>query len=175
MLDFQHTTGWELGRSRNFFYEKTTMIRSDDDLIRLLNNLIEACIDAEEGLELAAENTKDFELRAFLADGSRLRTTMANDLQNLVRSLGFDPATKGTTTGMLHRQWVILKQAFIGKSDFSILADCRRAEESVVNEYRSTLEKSLPSEPETLVRRQFAVIVATCERLKSLERSLANP
>ena len=149
------------------------MASIDHDLTATLNGLIEACIDAEEGFELAAGNVSDFELRALLSDCSRLRGTMADDLQNLVQSLGEDPATKVTVTGALHRRWMTLKKAFSGQPDISILADCRRGEEAVVDEFRAALEKCLPPEPDALVRRQFSVIVATCERLKSLEKSLS--
>ena len=150
------------------------MVWAKDKLVAQLNRLTEVCIDAEEGYQQAAEQIEDFELTALLADCARGRTAMADELQNMVQALGGDPVIRGTASGRLRRKWLRVKKTLAKQSNVSILCDCRQGEEVVAEEFRRALEQPLPAEQDAVVRRQFSTIVATCERLKSLEQSLKS-
>jgi uncharacterized protein (TIGR02284 family) len=144
------------------------------EIVALLNRLIQACFDAQEGFGHAAQLVQDFELRALFNDAAQLRSVMAEDLVSLVRGLDGDPIAEGAAVGNLRRGWMALKMTFAEQPDVAVLADCRRGEESTVEIFRQVLEESLPPEANALVRRQFSVVVATCERLKSLEKALST-
>ena len=148
------------------------MVWAKDKLVARLNQLTEVCIDAEEGFQEAAEQIQDFELTALLGDCARLRTAMADELQDMVQALGGNPVGRGTATGQLRRKWLRVKNTLAKQTTVSILCDCRRGEEVAAAEFRRAVEQTLPAEQDAVVRRHFSAIVATCERLKSLEQSL---
>lgn len=148
--------------------------RHAEEVVASLNRLIQACVDAQRGFDAAAESVQDFELRALFHDAAQLRAVMAEDLCSLVRGLHGDAIPEGTVAGNLQQGWTAIKKRLSAKPDLTVLSDCRRGEESTVETYRQVLEGSLPPEPDVLVRRQFSVIVATCERLKSLEKALGQ-
>ena len=157
------------------------MNSSTDELASVVSSLVITCKNAQEGFELAAERVRDFELRAFLGDCGRLRGDMIDDLKVAQRELGMesdtdvdagsDVASAADGSDGSGHPWMESQAVIADGDDCQMLTQCRRGEELAVAEYRDGIERGLPAELESLVRRQFAVIVATCERLRSLEKN----
>jgi hypothetical protein len=123
------------------------------------------CNKAQARFETAARHASDIELRAFLDDCARLRGEMVEDLC-LAMS---EPHVAASTPNLNNAKEPTTESPGRSNRDFQVLKECRLGEEGDVKEFRGALEYGLPQEVTPLVRRQFAVIVATCERLRSLE------
>ena len=150
-------------------------MNATDELVTVVNSLIMTCRNAQEGFRLAADRVQDFELRAFLGDCAHLRGDMTDDLRVAQRELEIELPTDSDlvvheSSGTGH-PWMESQAVIADGDDCQMLTQCRRGEESAVVEYRDAIEHGLPVELTALVRRQFAVIVATCERLRSLEKN----
>ena len=140
-----------------------------EQAVSTLNNLIRTCIDAQEGFHAASEALQEPSLRTLFRDYSRQRAQLTDELQIEVRRLGGDPATGGSIAGALHRGWLVVKSAFAGKNDSSIIAECERGEDEAVERYLEAMSSSLPAAAMQIVSRQYEVIRATHDRVHELE------
>src|SRR5437868_95738 len=106
----------------------TPATASTDDTISTLNGLIQTCKDGEEGFRQAAEGAQTARLKSLFYEFSQQRATFCTELQTLVRSLGGDPEHEGSFSGAMHRGWMDIKTAVMGKDDKAILNECERGE-----------------------------------------------
>ena len=135
----------------------------------VLNNLIEALKDGQEGFKQAAEGVSNPQLKSLFRDYSQQRSRFATALQSEARSHGeTKPETSSSATGALHRGWINLKSAITGGDEHAILAECERGEDSAVEEYKKALDDGLTQSAQELVSSQFADIKAAHDRIKSL-------
>jgi uncharacterized protein (TIGR02284 family) len=141
----------------------------------LLNNLIEALKDGQEGFKQAAEGVSNPQLKSLFRDYSQQRSRFATALQSEARRHGeTDPETSSSATGALHRGWINLKSAITGGDEHAILAECERGEDSGVEEYKKALEDGLTPSTQEIVSRQFAEIKAAHDQIKSLRNAAKN-
>ncbi len=139
-------------------------------LIDTLNDLIQISKDGEEGFRACAEDASErqaYYKNQFLERSQSCGQTVL-ELQNLVRALGGDPATHSSVSGTLHRQWLNLKTAILGKDDEVILNECERGEDAAVNAYRKALSEELPSDVRLIIERQYQGVLANHDRVKAL-------
>ncbi|MFJ7565933.1 PA2169 family four-helix-bundle protein [Herminiimonas sp. NPDC097707] len=139
-----------------------------EDLIATLNNLIEVCKDGEEAFKSCAENISDTQLKQsfllFAADCAKAD----QELRALVIARGGDPETKSSISGTLHRRWIDIKTAIMGKGDEAVLAECERGEDVAVKSYRRALEKDLPLDVKAVVERQYKGVRQNHDAIKNL-------
>lgn len=124
----------------------------------VLNSLIETCKDGEDGFKTAAEKVKESSLKTTFSKYATQRSEFASELQAHVKRLGGDPETTGHAAASLHRGWISLKEALSKNEDKAIVDECESGEDAAVKAYREALGKSLPSDVEGVVRKQFSAI-----------------
>jgi len=144
-----------------------------DKAVEVLNELIEACKDGQEGFKQAAENVKAADLKSLFNSMAQERATFAAQLRQYVRSLGGDHETSGSTAGAVHRAWIDIKGTLTGKSDHSILSEVERGEDSAVKVYKEALNKSLPVALVDVINRQFITTKADHDKIKRLRDAKA--
>lgn len=149
----------------------TTAAATNDDVISTLNNLIETCKDGQDGFKEAAEGVERSDLKSIFYEYSQQRSQFVGELQALVRELGGDPETTGSTAAALHRGWINIKSAITGQDDAAILNECERGEDSAKSNYKDALQTSLPSNVMETVQRQYAAVQEAHDRVKSLRDS----
>jgi uncharacterized protein (TIGR02284 family) len=145
------------------------MAMPKEQVVSTLNNLIQTCFDAEEGFRLAAQGVDKLHLRTLFYEYSQQRAQLAEELRAEVRRQGGTPATGGSLGGALHRGWISVKEAIVGKDDSTIVAECEHGEDVAVEHYQNALEEDLPMDVQQLVVRQFQVVKATHDRVRQLE------
>lgn len=138
------------------------------EAVSTLNDLIETCKDGEEGFKTCAEDVRDSNLQSFFLQRARLCADGAQELKGLVRALGEEPETSSSVSGTLHRRWVDIKSAIMGKDEVSVLNECERGEDIAIESYRSALEKDLPPEVRNVVERQFHGVQQNHDQVKAL-------
>jgi len=100
---------------------------TNDKVIAVLNELIETSVDGARGFQSCAEEVKEPELKAIFIQASQRCRNGAIDLQDQVRRLGGDPARTGSAAGTVHRTWVDIEAALVGKIRWSYSPKSRRA------------------------------------------------
>lgn len=145
------------------------MAMDHTNTIETLNELIKVCKDGEQGFTTAAGDVENGALRALLNTGSQRCAASAQELQNLVRGLGGDPATSGTAVGALHRGWVELRAKTSGHTDLVVLKECEAGEDSAKKSYeRSLAQAGLPVEVRQVLERQYQGVIANHDEVRRL-------
>jgi len=141
-----------------------------DEIIETLNDLIEISNDGKEGFKSCAENVKSEspKLKALLQERSQGCAQASDELKALVRTLGGTPADGTTAAGALHRGWLNVKTAIIGKTDRAVLEECERGEDAAKLVYRKALAKELPESIRILVERQYQGVLRNHDLIKQL-------
>jgi uncharacterized protein (TIGR02284 family) len=62
-----------------------------------------------------------------------------------------------------------VKTAFSGDEEAAIIAECERGEDAAVESYEEALEKDLPSEVNSVIRRQYTQVQQAHDRMRALE------
>ncbi len=135
----------------------------------VLNSLIEACHDGENGFHAAAEAVEDPDLKVFFTRYATQRAEYATELQALVDALGASPQAGGTAAAAVHRGWINLKSALTAKDPAAIVAEAKRGEQVAAGEYRQALEKVLPSDVREHVQKQYAGVLESNDRFTRME------
>lgn len=154
-------------------YTNTNAI-DNDNVISTLNNLIETCKDGQEGFKQAAEGVQNSELKSVFYEFGQQRAQFSGELQSLVRELGGDPETSGSTAGALHRGWINIKSAVTGQDDAAILNEAERGEDVAKNAYKEALEQTLPANVSQIVQQQYAKVQAAHDQVRALRDSFNN-
>lgn len=127
----------------------------NEEIISTLNDLIEVSKDGEEGFRSSAENVDDPQLKAFFLRRSQEVATSVQELQELVRSLGGEPASSTSLSGTLHRRWIDIKTALTSNDTLAVLNETERGEDVALATYRRAAEKDLPTHVRFVVVRQL--------------------
>lgn len=138
------------------------------DIISTLNDLIEVSKDGEEGFQTCAEDADDPKLKSYFVDLAHECKEGADELQNMVLSLGGDPETSSSLSGTLHRRWIDIKTAFTSHDDVAVLNECERGEDIALDAYHEALEEDLPSDVRMVVERQLAGVQRNHDQIKQL-------
>ncbi len=127
---------------------------SDKDVVAVLNDLLENARDGEYGFKTCAEQVETARAKALFAARATSCRQAGEELIQLIRKYGGEPADGGTAAGALHRGWVQVKGAVGADSELSILESCERGEDSAVARYRKALKQALPPDVLAVVQAQ---------------------
>jgi len=142
--------------------------------INTLNGLIATLRDSQECLRYAAEKVESADLKLMLMDFSTQRARFLGELQNEIERLGDpDPHDQGTVSGALHRAWMQVKAGLLSDHDQAIIAECERAEETVVAAYGSALSVKLPRYITDIVEGQLEQIGLAQAEMRNVKRTLS--
>ena len=147
------------------------MAMSNDDVVDTLNDLIETCKDGEEGFRTCAEDIRHAELKTTFMTAAQRCAEAAQELQAEVTRLGGKPERKSSLSGSVHRRWVDIKQAIMGKDDAAVLAECERGEDVAKSSYQKALAKDLPPAIRAIVERQYQGVLQHHDRVRALEKA----
>ncbi len=143
----------------------------NDDIISTLNNLIETSKDGEEGFRTSAEDIEDPQLKALFSRRSQEIGNSVSELQELVRSLGGEPATSASIGGALHRRWIDIKTAITKNDTVAVLNETERGEDVALHAYRKAAEQDLPFHVHSVVVRQLEGVQRNHDQVKRLRDS----
>ncbi|MGI8883049.1 MAG: PA2169 family four-helix-bundle protein [Pyrinomonadaceae bacterium] len=152
-------------------HHENTNTTTNDDVISTLNNLIETCKDGQDGFQKAAEGVQNSNLKSSFYEFGQQRARYVGELQTLVRELGGDPETTGSTSATLHRGWINIKSLVTGQDDEAILNEAERGEDIAKDQYKKALEMSLPANVTTVIQKQYQEVQAAHDKVKALRDS----
>jgi uncharacterized protein (TIGR02284 family) len=117
---------------------------NNDEVIRVLKDVINALQDSQKGFSEIGEHLKDETLKRYFLAESLKRASFHGDLEAELHRAGVhDIHETGTATGTLQRVWVDLK-AKLTHSDHALLVAAEKGEDSVKKTYADALAQPLP-------------------------------
>ena len=140
----------------------------NDDTVDRLQDLLSINIDSQRGLEEAADNTNDPQLKNLFRDFSQRRAHNAAELREAISAAGATPTESGSVSATLHRWWIDAKQTVTGKDPESILTEAERGEDSIKEEYEKALKDAGIGPVREIVDRQYRDVKAGHDRVKLL-------
>jgi len=140
----------------------------NDEIISTLNDLIEVSKDGEEGFRSSAEHVDEPQLKTFFLRRSHEVATSVQELQDLVRALGGEPASSTSLGGALHRRWIAIKTALTSNDTVAVLNETERGEDVALAAYRKAAEKDLPTLIRFVVVRQLEGAKRNHDQVKQL-------
>ena len=142
-----------------------------EELIECLNDLIETCLDGENGFLSAAEHINDPGLSRFFNQSSVQRAQFASELESEVLQLGGTPRDRGSVSAAFHRGWMNIKSVATGGSTDAIVAECERGEDAALENYERVLKHNLPPNILPVVKHQYTEIKRAHDRIRQMDRA----
>ena len=126
-------------------------MKTNEDLVEVLNDLIKINNDRINGYEKASEEIKasDIDLQAMFLKMAGDSKDYARELSNSVVKLGGEPATDTTISGKIYRKWMDVKAAFASKERLSVLEACEFGEDAAQKAYEAALGSDAEIDAET--------------------------
>ena len=146
------------------------MISNDDKAVTLLNTLIRAGRDAEEGFLAAADSVADADVVQLCAEYAVQRAKFVLELKERVKVLRAEPVDDSTLAGEVHRTWTGLKAILETNEAHAILSECERGDGVSVMAYREALaERDIDEQTRELIQRQYEQVQAAHARIRQLK------
>ena len=142
------------------------------DVFDTLNELLEACRDGEYGFRECAGYSKAENLTELLERYAEETQVHAAELQALVREMGGKVEESGSVMGALHRGWVSVRGTLTGYSAESMLSECERGQDTLLDAYNKAREQNLPADVMEVVARQAESVQQNHDRIKDLRDTI---
>ena len=148
---------------------------TNDKAVGVLNELIETCLDGENGFRTSAEELKDANVTRLFSSYAQQRAEFAEELKREVRRLGGDPDKSGHVTGAVHRGWINLKAALTGHDTHAVVAEAERGEDVAKAAFEKAIDSGdLPIETRQIVERQFMQVKEAHDHVRALRDQYAG-
>jgi uncharacterized protein (TIGR02284 family) len=138
-----------------------------------LNTLIGTLLDSVDGYQKAAADTENTRYAEMFNSRARERQHAVTTLQAAVARMGGNPEDDGTTAGAIHRGWLGLKEAIVGKDDEAIVKEVERGEDYLKAKFETALEhKDLPPEARAAVAEAWQSVKAGHDEMSQLKHAI---
>lgn len=144
---------------------------SNESVVDVLNDLLENARDGEYGFRTCAEQVETANARQLFFTRSEGCRQAGEELLQLIKKYGGEPASGGTAAGAMHRGWVQLKGSVGADSELSILESCERGEDTGIARYRKALKQALPADVRAVVERQAAGAQKNHDQIRDLRNA----
>src|SRR6476646_5111329 len=139
----------------------------------VLNTLSGTLIDSVEGYQKAAADTENSRYAEMFNARAQERQQALTGLQAAVAKLGGNPEDDGTTAGAVHRGWINLKEAVLGRDDEAIVNSVESGEDYLKEKFEAVLEaKDLPAEARAAVEQAWTSVKAGHDEMSQLKHAL---
>jgi uncharacterized protein (TIGR02284 family) len=156
-------------------------MKTNEELIETLNDLIRINNDRVNGYEKACDEIKntDVDLQAMFSKMANDSRDYSRELSNAVVKLGGEPATDTTISGKIYRTWMDVKAAFASKERLSVLEACEFGEDAAQKAYDTALRSDAEMSAETrqLIMDQKAALKNahdTIKKYRDLHETVAS-
>jgi uncharacterized protein (TIGR02284 family) len=139
-----------------------------------LNTLIGTLLDSVDGYQKAAADTENSRYAEMFNARARERQQAATKLQAAVARLGGNPEDDGTTAGAIHRGWINLKEAVVGKDDQAIVNEVERGEDYLKEKFEAAMNhQDLPAEARAAVEEAWQSVRAGHDEMSQLKHAIS--
>lgn len=139
-----------------------------------LNTLIGTLIDSIDGYQKAAADTENTRFAEMFNARARERQQAVTSLQAAVARLGGNPEDDGTTAGAVHRGWINLKEAVLGRDDEAIVKEVERGEDYLKGKFEAARANvDLPAEARQAVDEAWQSVRAGHDEMSALKHAIS--
>jgi len=147
--------------------------RADAGDTATLNTLIGTLIDSIDGYRKAATDTQNPRFAEMFNARAQERQQVLPKLQAAVARMGGNPEDDGTTAGAVHRGWLSLKEAVLGRDDEAIVKEVERGEDYLKEKFEAALRhKDLPAEGRAAVEEAWTSVRAGHDEMSALKHAI---
>jgi len=137
------------------------------------NTLIGTLIDSIDGYQKAAVDTTNTRFAEMFNARARERQHAVTALQAAVARLGGNPEDDGTVAGSVHRGWINLKEAVLGKDDEAIVNEVERGEDYLKAKFEAARENvDLPADARAAVEEAWTSVRAGHDEMSALKHAI---
>ena len=138
-----------------------------------LNTLIGTLIDSIDGYQKAAVDTTNTRFAEMFNARARERQHAVTALQAAVARLGGNPEDDGTVAGSVHRGWINLKEAVLGRDDEAIVNEVERGEDYLKAKFEAARDHvDLPAEARAAVEEAWTSVRAGHDEMSALKHAI---
>jgi uncharacterized protein (TIGR02284 family) len=138
-----------------------------------LNTLIGTLIDSVNGYQKAAADTDNTRYAEMFNARAQERQGAITKLQACVARLGGNPEDDGTTAGAVHRGWINLKEAVVGRDDEAIVNSVESGEDYLKEKFETVMNnKDLPAEALTAVNEAWQSVREGHDQMSQLKHAI---
>ena len=155
--------------TRNY-YDNDTDTAGD---ATILNTLTATLIDSVEGYQKAASDTTNQRFAEMFTKRAQERQQAVTKLQAASARLGGNPEDEGSTAGAIHRGWINLKEAVLGRDDEAIVHEVERGEDYLKNKFEAARNNvDLPAEARQAVEEAWTSVKAGHDEMSALKHAI---
>jgi uncharacterized protein (TIGR02284 family) len=138
-----------------------------------LNTLIGTLIDSVNGYQKAAADTENARFAEMFNARAQERQAAVTKLQAAVARMGGNPEDDGTTAGAIHRGWINLKEAVVGRDDEAIVNSVESGEDYLKEKFEAALKhKDLPADARAAVEEAWTSVRAGHDQMSQLKHAI---
>lgn len=115
---------------------------SYSQVVDLLNDLLGVHYHAENTYKKGIEHIEDESLKAFFVVKAAEKGSMINELTDMILRLNGLPLKEGLPSQKAAKIWSDVLLFFKGNSKVAVLTECKKAEQTVLDEYEEVLKHS---------------------------------
>ena len=131
-------------------------------------------IDSIEGYQKAAADTENSRYAEMFNARARERQQAVTKLQACVGQMGGTPESEGSTTGAIHRGWINLKEAVVGRDDEAIVNSVESGEDYLKGKFEAALKHTdLPVSARTAVQEAWTSVKAGHDEMSQLKHAIS--
>jgi uncharacterized protein (TIGR02284 family) len=146
---------------------------SNTDGTAILSTLTATLIDSVDGYQKAAADTTNERYAEMFNARARERQQAVTKLQAATAQLGGNPEDEGSTTAAVHRGWINLKEAVVGRDDVAIVKEVERGEDYLKNKFETALQNAdLPAEARMAVDEAWTSVRAGHDEMSALKHAI---
>lgn len=146
-----------------------------DGDVTVLNTLIATLLDSVEGYQTSAEDVDNEQYRRIFLDRARERQSVVTKLQAAVGQLGGNPEDDSSTMGAIHRAFVDLKSAVMGRDDKAIINEVERGEDYLKEKFETAMNNAdLSAIARHAVNEAWGSVREGHDQMRNLKHGLAR-
>jgi uncharacterized protein (TIGR02284 family) len=149
--------------------KEDAMTKDASNAIAVLNNLVAACKDGENGYRSAVQDVEGQRLKDLFQINMQQRAEFTDELLAEIHRLDTAAERKGSLLATIHRGWMNMKAALCHKNVSAVLTECERGEHAATKDYEKVLKQPLPEPTRVIVERQYSKIKEMYDRLRGLK------
>jgi len=161
--------------SDNSLTGQTARTDHSDGDITVLNTLIGTLLDSIEGYQKSAQDVENSRFATLFNERANERQRAVTKLQSAVGQLGGKPEDDATTLGSIHRAFVDLKSAVLGRDDKAIVNEVERGEDYLKGKFETAMKKAdLSAIARAAVDEAWTSVKTGHDQMRDLKHSLQN-
>lgn len=150
------------------------MSHTNEDHIKLVNNLVETTIDSAHGYAEAAKDAESARYKTLFEDRAQERRTVATALQDEVRRLGGEPRDDGSILAAAHRVFVNLRDS-LSKGDDAVINEVESGEDFIKSRYEKAMKDTdVDIHTRAVIEKAWASVKSGHDQMRDIKHMLKH-